>query len=201
MIPATASNEQLIALWNATDLSILADLPTRLDDATLAKIETIARLPVPTLPPSDERHFMKCMRSMRLLPQRADDELKGELRLAIYRRHFGGYCREALSFLTEQATLTCRFFPTPAECQAILDRWQRKDPHSQAHHLAMLRSSRERQTRFDEIMARLRAGTMSQAEVDGLSEHTKLIAETRGYLRIIDGEFIVRTEPASGETP
>jgi hypothetical protein len=176
--------------WSKVDTSILANLPERLDDQQLATVQAIASLPVPTLPPAPEKHFLQCMRTLRLLPTRGDDELSGELRLALYRKHFGQLPAAALSYLVEQATLTCRFFPTPMECKAILDRWSRTDGPYRAQQLAQLVASREVQARFDHTMRQLRNGEMSQEQVDQLPERWKRIAATQGLLR--DGTYELR---------
>jgi hypothetical protein len=194
-----ASTGQLTVDWGAVDLSLLAALPARLDDAQLATVKHIASLPVPALPPAPEKHFLQCMRTLRLLPTRGDDDLSGELRLALYRKHFGQMPAAALSYLVEQATLTCRFFPTPMECKAILDRWSRTDGPHRAQQLAEVAAAREVQARFDDVMQRLRMGEVSQAEVDALPERWKRIAACQGHLR--DGTYQLRPRvpvPAMG---
>lgn len=188
---ATGSTTPSIVDWSKVDLTVLVDLPDRLNDDQLTAVEHIASLPVPALPAAPEDHFLKCMRMLRLLPTRGDDDLSGELRLALYRRHFGRYPEPALSFLVERATLTCRFFPTPQECKAILDQWSRTDGPHRANALAKVRASRERQQRFEDLMARFRMGEVTQAEVDQLPERWKRIAATQGYLRE-DGTYALR---------
>jgi hypothetical protein len=177
--------------WALVDLSALNDLPPRLDDRQLAVCEHIAQLPVPAMPAATEDYFLKCMRTLRLLPTRTDDDLSGELRLALYRRHFGKYPEPALSYLVEHATIEFRFFPTPQECKAVLDRWTRQDGPYRAQQLAALRARQERQARFEDVMARFRMGEVSQAEADQLPERWKRIAATQGYLRE-DGTFALR---------
>jgi hypothetical protein len=168
--------------WSKVDTTALAALPERLDDAQLAMVQHIAQLPVPQLPAAPEKHFLQCMRTLRLLPTRGDDDLSGELRLALYRKHFGQQPASALSYLVEQATLTCRFFPTPMECKAILDRWSRTDGPWRAQQFAQVRAAREVQARFDHAMAQLRDGEMTQAQVDTLPERWKRIAACQGHL-------------------
>lgn len=184
---ATVSQELSTVDWELVDLTVLADLPERLDDRQLQVCEHIAQLPVPSLPAASESHFLQCMRTLRLLPTRGDDELSGELRLALYRKHFGHLPAEALSFLVEHATIECRFFPTPSECMAIIQRWSRTDPLYRANRLASRRASQERQERLDDLMARFRSDDVDQAEVDQLPDRWKRIAEVQGFLRY-DGE-------------
>ncbi len=168
--------------WATVDLLVLQDLPERLDDRTLALVDAIASLPAPPLVPVSESHFNQCMRTLTILPSRDDDALTAKLRLALYRKHFGRYPEEAWSFLVEQATLTCRFFPTPAECKAILDRWSRTDGPWRAHQFAQLRARQERQARFDELFRRFREGQVTQEEVDQLPERWKSIAAVQGFV-------------------
>ncbi len=179
------------------DLTVLIDLPERLDDSTLALVERIASLPVPALAAAPEDHFLKCMRTLTLLPSRQEDDLSAELRLALYRRHFGRYPAEALSHLVERATLECKFFPSPAECKAILDRWSRTDGPFRAHRLATLRRAQEWQARFDDVMARFHRGEVTQEEADALPERWRQIAATRGHLR--EGTFALRPVRQWGE--
>lgn len=194
---ATGSAKQLTAGWEQVDLTALSNLPERLDDQQLATVQAIAALPVPALPAAPEKHFLQCMRTLRLLPTRGDDELSGELRLALYRKHFGQLPAAALSYLVEQATLTCRFFPTPMECKAILDRWSRTDGPHRAQQFAQVRAAREVQARFDHTMLQLRRGEMTQEQVDALPERWKRIAATQGHLW--EGTYKLR--PRVGAVP
>jgi hypothetical protein len=191
------SPANLTSAWDTVDLLVLTDLPARLDDQTLAVVEAIAALPAPPMVPVPEQRFNQCMRTLTCLPSREDDALTAKLRLALYRKHFGRYPEEAWSFLVERATLECRFFPTPSECKAILDRWSRTDGPWRAHQLAQRAASNERQARFDDLMARFRMGEVTQGEVDGLPERWKRIAAVQGYLRE-DGTFALR--PVRGLT-
>lgn len=161
----------------------------------LAQVEAIANCPLPALQASDEIHFAQCIRTMSLLPSRPDDEIGAKLRISLYRRHFGHLPREQINFLAEQATLTCRFFPTPVECAEIIARWKRGDDAIRARDFARSRFRSELQFRFDEVMQRLSERALPQVEIDGLPDRVKRIAEERGYLRFVDGEFVVRHEP------
>lgn len=189
-----ASPGQSIVDWNTIDLTVLTDLPARLDDAKLAAVEHIAQLPLPAPTPAPEQHFLQCMRTLTLLPSRQEDDLSAELRLALYRKHFGRYPAEAWAFLVEHATLECRFFPTPAECKAILDRWHRKDSPALARAYARDRARQEREARFEDVMRRFRCGEIAQDEVDQLPERWKRIAAAQGFVR--DGTYQLRDVPA-----
>lgn len=169
--------------WAAVDVSVLINPPERLDDAALAVCDHIAQLTVPPLEPADETFFLQCMRTLRLLPTGEDDTLSGELRLALYRRHFGKCSRAALQHLVNKATLTCRFFPSPAECNAILLNWKRRDLSARAHAAAVSLASKERVARFDDAFARFRLGQVTQDEADAMPDHWRRIAVERGFLR------------------
>lgn len=169
----------------------------RLDDDAFRWLRTLARAPLPALVPADADYFGKCMRTLEILPSRPDDEVRGELRFGIMRRHFGQYCREALSYLVQQATLRCRFMPSPVECKEILDEWQRADPAFQAQVLAKARVQIEAQARLDDAMAALAARSLDQAEVDALPRQFRMIAVERGYLHFAGGAFTVRHEAGS----
>lgn len=183
--------------WTQVDTTILADLPARLDDRQLEAVTRIARLPVPPAPPGTEDHFLKCMRTLTLLPHRQEDDLSAELRLALYRRHFGRYPDAALSFLVEHATLECRFFPTPAECRAILERWTRTDEPWRAWNHARVRMLRELEARFDLAQTQLKAGEMTQEQVDALPLHWRRVLATQGLLW--EGTYALRPVRLWGE--
>lgn len=189
----TVSNAPSIVDWTSVELT---NLPDRLDDQTLAMVEALAKSPLPALPACDENHFLKSMRALSLLPRKADDELKGELRVALYQRMIGHHPREAISFLVEQALAECDWFPTPAQCIAIIGRWRRSDDPVRLRNVAQSRARAELQFRFDEILTRLESRSMNQAEIDALPDRMKRIGEERGFLRIVDGRFIIRREPA-----
>lgn len=179
----TVSTGQSTDVWTWVDLTVLNHLPERLDDTQLATVEHIARLPVDALPPASEDHFLKCMRTMGTMPKRKDDELTGELRLNLYRRHFGSQPAAALSYLVERATLDLKFFPTPQEAKVILDRWSRTDGPHRAVQFAQLRVRQELQARFDDVVAQLKEGKVTQEQVDALPERWKRILATQGFVR------------------
>lgn len=129
----------------------LADLPDRLDDATLAALEVIARSPLPRLPSCDERHFAQCLRMMlAVLPRQQTDEVGGELFVECYRRQLAEWPDEAISFLAARATGECRWFPTIAECREILHGWTRSDAAAQRRAHASHLAARERNHRYTE---------------------------------------------------
>lgn len=121
-IPATALPLHLIA-----DLD-LASLPERLDDRQLATVKRIMDAPLPSLPPCDDRHLLQSLRVMlAVLPRQHSDDLAGELFVETYRRQLNEYPAPAISYMVDQATRRCRWFPTIAECIEIIGGWRRHD--------------------------------------------------------------------------
>ena len=162
----TGSTKLSTVDWSGVDLTVLNNLPARLGDRQLAAIDQIARLPVPVPPPAEEDFFLQCMRTIRLLPGRSDDATSGELRLNLYRRHFGRLSRDQLAYLTDRVTATCKWFPTPAEMFDILKGFERRDAPYRASRLARAVGQREWQARFDDTMRRFKAGEVDQSEVE-----------------------------------
>lgn len=112
----------------STDDLDLANLPDRLDDAMLARVQDIASSPLPPEQPCDERHFNQCLRVMlSVLPKRAQDDVSGELFVGAYQRKLGKFSNAAISFLADKALERCRWFPTIAECYEILGDYRRSD--------------------------------------------------------------------------
>lgn len=179
------------------DLTVLDNLPARLDDSTLSKVDAIAVAELPALTPCDDKTFAQAIRMMGVLKRRSQDDVSGKVLLRTYQHHLGRYGREAILFLADRATEELDWFPTPNECIAILSRWQRNDHWLRVHRYATARAKAERRTRFDETMTALERRELDQAAIDALPEWPKRIAEERGYLRF-DGEggYVARQEAA-----
>ena len=161
----------------------LTTLPDRLTDEQLATVEAMAAEPLPTLPPCDDRHFAKCLRIMlAVLPKQNTDELGGELFVEAYRRQLGHHSNEAISFLADRATASCRWFPTIAECLEILSGWRRSDEASRRRSHARQLAHREREQRRWEDLPTLPDRRMTQADVDTLPIHLRDLGLTMGYL-------------------
>lgn len=138
-------------------------------------------LPAPAS--SDEKHFAQCMKAMDILPRRQDDSISGAMRLALYRRHLEGFSDEALSYLTQQATRTCHWFPTIAECLDILKGWPNRNRDAERQEKAGHLYQRELNARMDETMARLERRELTDSEANDLPEFWKRVAVEKGYLR------------------
>lgn len=166
----------------------------RLNDQQLAAMEATANLPLAAPPRCDDDHFEKSMRALALLPRRADDDMKGELRIAIYRRMIGGYSKEAISFLAETALAELEWFPSPKQCLDILARWKRNDEAVHKQAMAGKLARAERQARFDDTMGALDRRELDQAQIDALPERMRDIAAERGFLRRHD-DGVYRARP------
>lgn len=172
---------------------MLASLPARLDDDQLALVERVAAVPVPALPPADPEHLDRCLAALDAsLPRQADGEVSGSLRLSVYRKELKHLPKAAVSFLYQEAVRKCRWFPTIAECLAIAGEWRRGDEPVQARAKAEALARRERELRMDEAMGALQRGELDDEAVNAWPEWWKLIAQTRGLIRIADGECRIR---------
>lgn len=188
----TDSPERSTAL--AASIS-LKNLPSRLDDRTLEMVRLVAHAPALRDEPCSPEHFAKCLRSMDLLPRRADDGLSGELRYKLYRAKLGHLHAAALSHLASAALDRCDWFPTIAECLRIIAEWPQVGVGAERRKQAAYLVRRELMHRLDEDVARLAKRDMSQAEIDAMPEQAKRVASEKGFLWAWpDGRFTVRID-------
>lgn len=168
----------------------------RLNDRQLAEMEEIANLPLAAPVPCDATDFAKLMRSLSILPSRADDEVTGKLRLGIYHRMMGHYPRAAIAHMVEAAMAKYDWFPTPKQCLDILADWRDHDAIVHKHRSAMAASAvrQERQARLDEIMGALDRRALGQAAIDALPIQMRVIGAERGFLRLHD-DGVYRARP------
>lgn len=166
----------------------------RLDDQALAMLEELAISPLPALPPCDEGDFAELLRSLTILPRRADDEVTGKLRAKIYWRKLGGHSHDALKFMVSTALDELDWFPTIAQCQAILARWERRDDAVARKASAANLARAERRARFDDVMRALERRELDQAAIDALPLRLRAIGAERGFLRLHDDD-VYRARP------
>lgn len=171
-----------------------APAAVRLDDQALAKVEEIANAPLPPLLPCPDGDFVELIRALTILPRRSDDDVTGKLRVSIYHRKLGGYPKEALQFMVSIVLDELDWFPTIAQCKAILERWKRDDGAVQRRASAESLARAERRARFDDIMRALERRDFDQAAIDALPENIRSIAAERGYLRHHD-DGVYRARP------
>ena len=166
--------------WPEVDL---ASLPARLDDGMMAMLREIRDSALPAPASSDEVWFAQCMKAMDILPRRQDDQLGGKMRFGLYKRHLEGYSNEALSYLAEQATSTCHFYPSIAECLDILKAWPNRNRDAERQEKAGHLYQRELNARMDETMGRLERRELTDEQANALPEFWKRVAVEKGYLR------------------
>jgi hypothetical protein len=159
-------------------LTALRGLPDRLDDTALAMVEQIATAPCPALPRATPEHFAACLRSLSILPRRADDDSTGEQRVKIYARLLGEYPADAISYMTRTALQRCRWFPTVAECIEIMNAWRRDDAASVARVMARNMATHEHEQRYRELATRVRRacagdGEFTTNDIDRLSDRQR----------------------------
>lgn len=124
------------------------------------------------------------MRAMSLLPSKADDDVKGELRLKIYQRMMGNYPAQAIRYLAERALTELNWFPSPKQCLDILADW--REPISEARRkrdLAINMIEDERRARYDDMMGALKRRELDAEAIEKLSDRVKAIGVEMGYLR------------------
>lgn len=181
---------------DSSELATASSNVPRLDDRRMAELEAVANAPLPRPVPCDASHFAKCMRSLSLLPSRADDETKGELRLAIYQRMLGHHPNEAISYLVERALSELNWFPTPKQCLDILADWRAPVSEDRRRRdLAIRLIAGERRLRFEDAMAALERRELDGEALDALPQRWKLIAVERGFLRDTHDGFQIRFDP------
>lgn len=174
------------------DLMDLSSLPARLDDSTLTILREIASSPLPAQQHCDEEHFGRCMKSLDILPRRADDN-GGRLRFKLYQAKLGGYSNDALSYLVSKGLEEFHFFPSIAECLKVLAGFPNRDIASGRREKAKTLITWEMQARMEEWLARLADKAMCQAEIDMASERWRNVAEAKGYLFVCgDGSHMLR---------
>lgn len=156
----------------------------------LAVLDQMANSSLPALPPCGDRHFSQCMMVlMASLPKRASGDSDGALLIAAYKRMLGHYPAPAIDYLSAQALIRCKWFPTIAECSEIIAEWKRRDDRP----LAAAKVRRELQARFDATLDALKRRALSQAEIDALPDRTKRIGADKGWLWAWpDGRYTIR---------
>jgi hypothetical protein len=207
--PKKAENIEMSKTWREALITVmeplrpsteclgLGNLPARLDDQTLAELDTIRDEPCPGLEPCDQRHLGQCLRTMlAVLPRRNSDDLGGELFVAAYQRMLGGYPKAQVSFVTEQAMARCKWFPTIAECLEIAGEWVRRDQ-------AFLDWREKRSTAKSLIQAEMNQRDadrrfansiwLTQDDVDGMPPHILAMAmECGNVIRDESGKPILK---------
>lgn len=156
----------------------------------MAMLREIRDSPLPAFVSCDDDAFAKCMKLMDILPRRQDDQLTGKLRFALYKRHLSGFSNEALAYLANKATAELHWFPLPVECLSILKAWPNATRDAERKEKAGHLIQWENQARMEDALRELAARTLSQADVDALTDMTKRVAAEKGYVRLLkDGSY------------
>ena len=185
----TASPEPLTTPAALMDLTTL---PARIDDETMGLLREIATAALPTPVSCDDEHFARCMKSLDILPRRADDT-GGPLRLKLYRRKLGGFENGALSFLVDRGLERFQFFPSIKECLDLLRAFPNRDRDAGRRGHAKSLIEREQQHRLHDAILAMRRREFSQTEIDALPAKWKQIAAEKMLLWAWpDGRFTVR---------
>lgn len=160
---------------HSTDDLDLTTLPSRLDDAMLARVRAIADSPLPPPNPCSETHLSKVLRVMlSVLPRRNADDVSGELFVGAYQRKLGHLPDTAITHIADQAMERCKWFPTIAECLELLNGWRRDDEHTARKAKASLLVRDERRAREDEERAfrwRDKSADLTQEQVNAMQPH------------------------------
>lgn len=171
----------------------LKSLPSRLDDGTMDLLREIVNSPLPASQHCDDEHFARCMKALDILPRRRDDEIGGQLKFGIYKRHLSGFSNDALSWLVADATRTLDWFPTPSQCLTILRAWPNRELAARRRDKAIVMIDGEMQARLRDALAVLARRGMDQDGIDTLPDRWKAIAAEKGYLwSWPDGRYSIR---------
>lgn len=194
LLPEMVEGHGMAQLPNSIASLGSTGLPNRLDDGMLAAVEALAAAPLPAPEPCDREHFNQCLRVMlAVLPKRNSDDVSGKLLISAYQKKLGTFPKDQISYLADQATMRCEWFPSIAECLTIMQGWERNDDAVRVRREATIAARWEHQARFDDAMSRLATGEYDQAEIDVLPVSWKEVGETRGYLwRHDDGSYTAR---------
>ena len=187
---------QLVSLSTKTDLpqrfdtSRMDDLMTR-SDLTVAECDELRSIalamPIENVP-VETRELAKQLQFIEAtLPSKNTDEQSGQMRTAVYARILGGYTKEALSYMTERVCKELDWFPTPRQCLEILERYTAPPSKKDKALRICLNHATER---FDDFISKLHCG--EHVELSDKPERWLRIAVERGYLRFVDGEYIIR---------
>lgn len=127
------------------------------------------------------------------LPSQHRSDISLEVQAEAYWRVLGEFPLAAIKHLEVQALKRCQWFPTIAECLAILREFPTRNPLAVKRDAVLRRISQEHTTRFDDAMSCLAGEDAPQEWIDALPETWKRIAETRMLLWLHpDGRYTLR---------
>jgi hypothetical protein len=177
-LPQHFDTSRMDALMSRSELTVSECDELR----SIALAMPVENIPVETRELAKQLQFIEAT-----LPSKNTDEQSGQMRTAVYARILGGYTKEALSYMTERVCKELDWFPTPRQCLQILESYT---PRTSRKDKALLICSNHTQKRFEEFISKLHCG--EPVELADKPDRWLRIAEDRGYLRLIDGEFTIR---------
>ncbi|WP_144400980.1 hypothetical protein [Novosphingobium sp. MBES04] len=132
------------------------------------------------------------------LPSQHRGEVSKDVLAEAYRQALGNYPVAAIRAMRDEALRRCQWFPTIRECLDMLSQIAPSNPLESKRGVVLRRISDERQARFEEAMARLAAGEVSQDDIDAMPDRWKRIGETRSHLWRCDcGSYVLRPRRAA----
>ena len=176
--PATSSN--------AEKLEALANLPARLSDQQLARVQALANAPLQHLPAITRDAFDDAVMMILSLPRKTSGELEGMIQVESYYLVLNHLPVQQIDWMVTEVVRTCEWAPPPAKCLTIAAEWQRADDPVQARRLAAAAAHREVLARSDELAAarkRLDWSVVSQDEIDAMPEWLQAGLVRSGSLR------------------
>lgn len=152
-------------------------------------MQAFASSPTPEPYPASEKHFARCLRVLiATLPKKVTDDVGGELVVAAYRRMLGHFSEAAISYMTEHA-LRLKWFPTIAECLAILEGWECPPDADRikAGELVARENAKRSEERARDDLERMNValdgiGAMDWLAINALPEHWKRTACELGLI-------------------
>lgn len=151
------------------------NLPARLDDETLAKVEQWLARPAPTLPAADRTYVLQFIRLISDMPRRADDEVTGKIRSEAIVEHLMGLPQAQLDWMRREARVRFSFFPSVKELLELARTWKRNDVDAQARRLAEARVYNEYQARLRSYRDKLKHEHCAPEWIEALTEKAKRI--------------------------
>jgi hypothetical protein len=148
-------------------------LPERLSDDALILLRAIAEAPLVPWDAGDRTFFDKCMRSLAILPRKADDEVKGKLRLELYWRKLQGYPHAALGWMVEAGLDRFDWFPSIHQCIDLLKEWPGANNARAWRVRAKRRLEDEYAARYRDLIDGIRDGTIDEDAINALSDRMK----------------------------
>jgi len=166
-----------------------------LGEITLAECDELRTLALAMPSENDPVSPRQLSRSLEFmestLPSKNSDEQAGQMRTAVYIRIFGGYTKEAIAYLVERACKECDWFPTPKQCLEILADYT---PQPSIKQQALHRCEKFSQAMFDQFIADMRDGPITQSQIDNAPERWKRICVETGLLRREGDGYVQRVK-------